>query len=69
MTMLFIGMVATNHWQHGFFMNWMGDQKGEGFEFHALAIGISMAILASGSGSYSVDAMLSRKAKTKTTIF
>lgn len=69
MTMLFIGMVATNHWQYGFFMNWMGDQKGEGFEFHVLAIGISMAILAGGSGSYSVDAMLSRKAKIKQPCF
>jgi len=69
MTILFIGMVATNHWQYGFFMNWMGDQKGEGFEFHLLAIGISIAILASGSGSYSVDAMLSRKAKIKQPFF
>ncbi len=24
--------IATVHWPHGFFMNWSGDQKGEGFE-------------------------------------
>jgi len=26
------------HWKNGFFMNWMGNQKGEGFEYHILAI-------------------------------
>lgn len=31
------------HWPHGFFMNWSGDQKGEGFEFHLLALGMATA--------------------------
>jgi putative oxidoreductase len=61
MTCLFIGMVVTSHWQHGFFMNWMGNQGGEGFEFHVLAIGLSLGLLASGSGAYSIDASLTKK--------
>src|SRR5262245_21601974 len=34
-------IIAGGHTQHGFFMNWYGNQKGEGFEFHLLAIGIA----------------------------
>ena len=60
MTCLFIGMIVTTHWQHGFFMNWMGNQAGEGFEFHVLAIGLSLSILANGSGACSVDALLTK---------
>lgn len=69
MTVLFIGMILTSHWQHGFFMNWMGSQKGEGFEFHLLAIGLCLTLLASGSGSYSFDALLTKKLDTKRPYF
>jgi len=43
------------HLANGFFMNWAGNQKGEGFEFHILAIGIGLAILIRGAGAFSVD--------------
>lgn len=65
MAVLFFGMVVTSHWQHGFFMNWMGNQQGEGFEFHVLAIGLSLALLVSGSGAYSVDARLTKQLKAE----
>jgi len=55
---LFSGIIYTSHLQHGFFMNWFGDQKGEGFEFHLLVIGLAVATLINGSGKYSVDARL-----------
>jgi putative oxidoreductase len=44
-----------NHLQHGFFMNWFGTQKGEGFEYHLLVIGICLALLLRGGGMISVD--------------
>ena len=44
-----------NHLQHGFFMNWFGAQKGEGFEYHLLVIGICVALLIRGGGMLSVD--------------
>ena len=47
--------VAMVHWPNGFFMNWMGKQKGEGFEYHILAIGICLAVLISGGGKWSID--------------
>lgn len=46
------------HWQNGFFMNWFGNQKGEGFEYHLLAIGIAIALMIRGGGSYSIDRKL-----------
>ncbi len=49
----------------GFFMNWFGTQKGEGYEYHLLAIALCVAILVKGSGAFSVDRALtgSRPAK------
>lgn len=52
--------VLSTHTPHGFFMNWYGNQKGEGFEFHLLAIGIALALILGGGGLWSVDATLGR---------
>ena len=38
-----VGAIFTVHLQNGFFMNWMGNQKGEGYEYHILAIGMALA--------------------------
>jgi uncharacterized membrane protein YphA (DoxX/SURF4 family) len=50
-----IGAIVLVHWPHGFFMNWFGKQAGEGFEYHLLAIGISLVLLLYGEGKWSVD--------------
>lgn len=50
-----------NHLQNGFFMNWLGQQKGEGYEFHILVVGIALALLFKGSGLISLDRLLSKK--------
>jgi putative oxidoreductase len=47
------------HRHNGFFMNWAGNQKGEGVEYHLLTIAITLAILIEGSGAFSVDRFLS----------
>jgi putative oxidoreductase len=52
---LMIGIVFTSHIHNGFFMNWTGNQKGEGFEYHLLMMGLCIALLINGSGKYSVD--------------
>ena len=49
------------HWQHGFFMNWFGNQKGEGFEFHLLVVAMAVALIIRGGGALSVDRTLSEK--------
>ena len=59
---LFAGIVFTSHLQNGFFMNWAGNQPGEGYEYHLLVIGMALALLVSGAGKWSVDYVLQRKA-------
>ena len=56
-----IGAIAMVHHKFGFFMNWMGNQKGEGYEYHLLAIALALVILIGGSGAASLDRLLSRK--------
>ena len=53
-----VGAVITTHVNNGFFMNWTGTQKGEGYEFHLLIIGLALAILINGSGKFSADEKL-----------
>lgn len=43
------------HWPHGFFMNWFGQQAGEGFEYHLLAIVIGVVLMLIGGGKWSAD--------------
>ena len=47
--------VAMVHWQYGLFMNWAGNQKGEGFEFHLLAIGVAIVLIIRGGGKWAAD--------------
>jgi putative oxidoreductase len=54
------------HLPNGFFMNWSGQQKGEGIEFFFLAIGIAIAIMIGGGGAWSVDRVLTMKDQGQT---
>jgi putative oxidoreductase len=47
--------VAMVHAQYGWFMNWFGNQKGEGFEYHLLAIGIALVLVVRGGGKWAAD--------------
>jgi putative oxidoreductase len=49
------------HRQNGFFMNFSGQQKGEGVEYFVLAVAIAIAILIRGSGAWSIDRALMRR--------
>jgi putative oxidoreductase len=55
-----LGAIRLVHQPHGFFMNWKGNQKGEGFEYHLLALGLATVVLVRGSGALSLDALLMR---------
>jgi putative oxidoreductase len=58
---LMVGAIVMVHGKVGFFMNWFGNQPGEGFEYHLLAIAIAVALLIAGGGALSVDRALSRE--------
>lgn len=51
------GIIITTINQY-FFMNWFGKQPTEGFEFFLLAIGMSVSLLISGAGKYSLDSFI-----------
>lgn len=53
-----LGALAMVHWPNGFFMNWSGSPRGEGFELHVLAIGMAFALILSGGGRASLDRWL-----------
>jgi len=52
--------VSMVHTQFGFFMNWAGTQKGEGYEYHLLALAISVVLMIRGAGAFSIDRFLAR---------
>ncbi len=55
--------IAMVHGQFGFFMNWTGAQKGEGFEYHLLVLAVTTFLMIRGAGAASIDRMLSSPAR------
>lgn len=60
-TLIMLGAIFLGHLQNGFFMNWTGQQTGEGFEYHLLAIGLGLITIFVGSGKWSVDRLLTKE--------
>jgi len=60
-TALMLGAIFTVHMRNGFYINWFGNQKGEGFEFHLLVIALAVLILIRGAGAFSLDRLLYAK--------
>jgi putative oxidoreductase len=50
--------IFTVHLQFGFFANWTGQQKGEGYEYHLLVLAITAFLMIEGGGAFSVDRKL-----------
>src|SRR4051794_22312727 len=51
------------HAANGFFMNWSGTQKGEGYEYHLLVLAMAVYLIICGAGAFSLDrALTTRKA-------
>ena len=57
---LMIGAIFMVHLPNGFFMNWMGTQKGEGIEYHLLALAMAGTLLLRGAGAFSLDRSLAK---------
>src|ERR1700722_17041089 len=57
--------IAMVHGRFGFWMNWTGTQKGEGFEYHLLLIAASVFLIIRGAGAASVDRLLSSPANSQ----
>jgi putative oxidoreductase len=51
--------VAMVHHRFGFFMNWTGLQKGEGYEYHLVLLALAIYLMIRGAGAVSLDRILS----------
>jgi len=60
-TMNMLVAIFMVHLPNGLFMNWSGQQKGEGIEYHLLVLAITITIMMRGAGALSVDRMLEPK--------
>ena len=60
---IMLGAITMVHLPNGFFMNWFGKQAGEGYEYHLLVIGITLALLVTGAGKWSVDKVIAERVR------
>jgi putative oxidoreductase len=58
---IMLGAITMVHLPNGFFMNWFGKQAGEGYEYHLLVLGISVALTVIGAGRWSVDQQIAQR--------
>lgn len=61
LSLTMLGAIAMAHAPHGFFMNWYGQQQGEGFEYHLMVLAIAVPLAVWGAGARSVDGWLARR--------
>jgi putative oxidoreductase len=59
--------ILMSHAQNGFFMNWTGNQKGEGYEYHLLALTLLISVIIRGAGAFSVDRTISEEREVSST--
>lgn len=55
LTFIMLGAITMVQLTHRLFMNWFGQQQGEGYEDHLLVMGMAAALLITGGGRWSVD--------------
>lgn len=56
--------IARVHGAVGFFMNWNGAQKGEGFEYHLLVLAMTAFLMIRGAGAFSIDRLIATASPT-----
>src|SRR5271170_1674542 len=50
--------VFAVHWRFGFFMNWYGDKRGNGIEYHVLVLVLALVVMIKGGGAFSLDQIM-----------
>jgi putative oxidoreductase len=62
-----VALVAV-HGRFGFFMNWYGEKKGHGIEYHILVLALALAVMIRGAGALSLDEVLYHHVLTQNSI-
>lgn len=60
-----LGAALTAHLDYGFFMNWSGQQAGEGFEYHLLAMALAAAVTLRGGGRFALEDQVLKALESK----
>jgi putative oxidoreductase len=53
-----VSAIVMVNGRYGLFLDWFGDRKGHGYEYHLLAIALAAVIVVRGSGAMSLDRLL-----------
>jgi|ERR1700730_13923073 len=61
---MIVALVAV-HRKFGFFMNWYGEKKGHGIEYHILVLALALAVMIRGAGAFSLDQVLYQHVSTQ----
>lgn len=56
-----VAAILGGHIYNGFFMNWFGNQKGEGFEYHLLMATLGLGLVFVGAGKWSLDRLIAHR--------
>ncbi len=59
--LVMLGAVLMVHAANGFFMNWMGTQKGEGIEYFIPVIAIAVVLMIKGGGRWAADRVIANR--------
>ena len=59
--LVMLGALGMVHVHNGFFMNWMGNQKGEGFEYFIPVIAIAVVLMLRGGGRWALDGIIAKR--------
>ena len=61
---MFVALL-TVYWKFGFFMNWYGDQRGHGIEYHVLVLVLPLVVMIEGGGPTSPAQVLYKHVLTQ----
>jgi len=61
---MIVALIAV-HGKFGFFMNWYGEKKGHGIEYHILVLALSLTVMIKGAGAFSLDRILYQRVSTQ----
>ena len=61
---MIVALIAV-HGKYGFFMNWYGEKKGHGIEYHILVLALALTVMIKGAGAFSLDQILYQHVSTQ----
>ena len=62
-----LGAIFTTHIHVGFFMNWLGAQSGEGFEYHLVVLALALPLAVRGAGALALDGIVAERLRSRAT--